>query len=180
MTVSPILAQVMKVIMTLAVEEAGQVHYIKRPGALLEAGCVIARLELDDPTKVKPVSLLGAGHAAVPSCLLPNSILQGIGDTHWGTNGGAALTGASAGMCPHAGTGWHSHGHAASPSQLRWGSSGCSACHGVALRKHPMHAYLVCRSLHAIFSVSIALCLHLQFFCTVYMLGHWQRHEAEC
>uniref|UniRef100_A0A8B9NJ21 acetyl-CoA carboxylase n=1 Tax=Accipiter nisus TaxID=211598 RepID=A0A8B9NJ21_9AVES len=51
--------EVMKIIMTLAVEEAGQVHYVKRPGALLEAGCVIARLELDDPTKVKPVSVLG-------------------------------------------------------------------------------------------------------------------------
>ncbi|XP_075372691.1 acetyl-CoA carboxylase 2 [Mycteria americana] len=45
--------EVMKIIMTLAVEEAGRVHYVKRPGALLEAGCVIARLELDDPTKVK-------------------------------------------------------------------------------------------------------------------------------
>ncbi|KAJ7400693.1 hypothetical protein BTVI_103117 [Pitangus sulphuratus] len=47
--------EVMKIIMTLTVEEAGRVHYIKRPGALLEAGCVIARLQLDDPTKVKPV-----------------------------------------------------------------------------------------------------------------------------
>uniref|UniRef100_A0A8D2PMG0 acetyl-CoA carboxylase n=1 Tax=Zosterops lateralis melanops TaxID=1220523 RepID=A0A8D2PMG0_ZOSLA len=51
--------EVMKIIMTLAVEEAGRLHYNKRPGALLEAGCVIARLELDDPSKVKPVSLLG-------------------------------------------------------------------------------------------------------------------------
>lgn len=75
MTISSILTQVMKIIMTLAVEEAGRVHYVKRPGALLEAGCVIARLELDDPTKVKPVSLLGASHAAVPSCLLASSIL---------------------------------------------------------------------------------------------------------
>uniref|UniRef100_A0A8C3KG99 acetyl-CoA carboxylase n=1 Tax=Calidris pygmaea TaxID=425635 RepID=A0A8C3KG99_9CHAR len=46
--------EVMKIIMTLVVEESGRVHYVKRPGALLEAGCVIARLELDDPTKVKP------------------------------------------------------------------------------------------------------------------------------
>ncbi|XP_009995147.1 PREDICTED: acetyl-CoA carboxylase 2 [Chaetura pelagica] len=46
--------EVMKIIMTLTVEEAGRVHYVKRPGALLEVGCVIARLELDDPTKVKP------------------------------------------------------------------------------------------------------------------------------
>lgn len=66
-TVSPP-RQVMKIVMTLAVEEAGRLHYIKRPGALLEAGCVIARLELDDPSKVKPVSLLGA---AIPSCPLP-------------------------------------------------------------------------------------------------------------
>lgn len=61
--------QVMKIIMTLAVEEAGRVHYIKRPGTLLDAGCVIARLELDDPSKVKPVSPLGAGRAAVLSQL---------------------------------------------------------------------------------------------------------------
>uniref|UniRef100_A0A8C4UAA5 acetyl-CoA carboxylase n=1 Tax=Falco tinnunculus TaxID=100819 RepID=A0A8C4UAA5_FALTI len=51
--------EVMKIIMTLMVEEAGRVHYVKRPGAQLEVGCVIARLELDDPTKVKPVSPLG-------------------------------------------------------------------------------------------------------------------------
>ncbi|XP_042685096.1 acetyl-CoA carboxylase 2 isoform X1 [Centrocercus urophasianus] len=45
--------EVMKIIMTLTVEEAGRVHYVKRPGALLEAGCVIAQLQLDDPTKVQ-------------------------------------------------------------------------------------------------------------------------------
>ncbi|XP_061865746.1 acetyl-CoA carboxylase 2 [Colius striatus] len=49
--------EVMKIIVTLAVEEPGRVHYIKRPGALLEAGCIIARLELDDPTKLKPAQL---------------------------------------------------------------------------------------------------------------------------
>ncbi|XP_061322456.1 acetyl-CoA carboxylase 2 isoform X2 [Pezoporus flaviventris] len=53
--------EVMKIIMTLTVEEAGRVHYIKRPGALLEAGCVIARLELDDPTKVKPAQPFTGG-----------------------------------------------------------------------------------------------------------------------
>lgn len=53
----------MKIIMTLTVEEAGRVHYVKRPGALLEAGCIIARLELDDPTKVKPVSPRGVRDA---------------------------------------------------------------------------------------------------------------------
>ncbi|XP_069727330.1 acetyl-CoA carboxylase 2 isoform X1 [Phaenicophaeus curvirostris] len=53
--------EVMKIIMTLTVEEAGRVHYVKRPGALLEAGCVIAQLELDDPTKVKPAQLFTGG-----------------------------------------------------------------------------------------------------------------------
>lgn len=47
--------QVMKMIMTLNVQESGLVKYIKRPGAVLEAGCVVARLELDDPSKVHAV-----------------------------------------------------------------------------------------------------------------------------
>ena len=45
----------MKMIMSLNVQESGRVKYIKRPGAVLEAGCVVARLELDDPSKVHPV-----------------------------------------------------------------------------------------------------------------------------
>lgn len=47
-------------IMTLTVQESGRVKYIKRPGAVLEVGCVVARLELDDPSKVHPVR--GARH----------------------------------------------------------------------------------------------------------------------
>ncbi|KAM5238299.1 acetyl-CoA carboxylase 2 isoform 2-T2 [Ctenodactylus gundi] len=46
--------EVMKMIMTLTVQESGVVKYIKRAGAVLEAGCVVARLELDDPSKVHP------------------------------------------------------------------------------------------------------------------------------
>uniref|UniRef100_A0A2K5QF51 acetyl-CoA carboxylase n=1 Tax=Cebus imitator TaxID=2715852 RepID=A0A2K5QF51_CEBIM len=46
--------EVMKMIMTLNVQESGRVKYLKRPGAMLEAGCVVARLELDDPSKVHP------------------------------------------------------------------------------------------------------------------------------
>ncbi|XP_028621240.1 acetyl-CoA carboxylase 2 [Grammomys surdaster] len=49
--------EVMKMIMTLNVQESGRVKYVKRPGVILEAGCVVARLELDDPSKV---------HAAQP------------------------------------------------------------------------------------------------------------------
>ncbi|XP_036076250.1 acetyl-CoA carboxylase 2 isoform X1 [Rousettus aegyptiacus] len=46
--------EVMKMIMALNVQESGCVKYIKRPGAVLEAGCVVAKLELDDPSKVRP------------------------------------------------------------------------------------------------------------------------------
>uniref|UniRef100_A0A674K9S8 acetyl-CoA carboxylase n=1 Tax=Terrapene triunguis TaxID=2587831 RepID=A0A674K9S8_9SAUR len=53
--------EVMKIILTLEVKESGHIRYIKRPGALLEAGCVIARLELDDPTKVHPAQLYTGG-----------------------------------------------------------------------------------------------------------------------
>ncbi|KAH0516969.1 Acetyl-CoA carboxylase 2 [Microtus ochrogaster] len=49
--------EVMKMIMNLSVQDSGRVRYIKRPGVVLEAGCVVARLELDDPSKV---------HAAQP------------------------------------------------------------------------------------------------------------------
>ncbi|CAM4660645.1 unnamed protein product [Lepidochelys olivacea] len=53
--------EVMKIILALVVKESGHIHYIKRPGALLEAGCVIARLDLDDPTKVHPAQLYTGG-----------------------------------------------------------------------------------------------------------------------
>ncbi|XP_026673591.1 acetyl-CoA carboxylase isoform X3 [Ceratina calcarata] len=44
--------EVMKMVMTVTASEAGNVSYIKRPGAVLEAGTLIATLELDDPTLV--------------------------------------------------------------------------------------------------------------------------------
>ncbi|XP_047552330.1 acetyl-CoA carboxylase 2 isoform X3 [Lutra lutra] len=46
--------EVMKMIMTLNVQESGRIKYIELPGATLEAGSVVARLELDDPSKVHP------------------------------------------------------------------------------------------------------------------------------
>ncbi|XP_039627737.1 acetyl-CoA carboxylase isoform X2 [Polypterus senegalus] len=49
--------EVMKMVMTLTVEESGCVHYVKRPGAVLEAGCIVARMELDDPSSVHPARL---------------------------------------------------------------------------------------------------------------------------
>ncbi|XP_014612049.1 PREDICTED: acetyl-CoA carboxylase isoform X3 [Polistes canadensis] len=44
--------EVMKMIMTVTASEAGTVFYVKRPGAILEAGTTIAHLELDDPSLV--------------------------------------------------------------------------------------------------------------------------------
>lgn len=42
-------------VMTLQVQEPGHIHYVKRPGAVLESGCVVARIDLDDPSKVHQV-----------------------------------------------------------------------------------------------------------------------------
>lgn len=39
-------------VMTLTANESGNVNYLKRPGAVLEAGSVIATLDLDDPSLV--------------------------------------------------------------------------------------------------------------------------------
>ncbi|CAG7704187.1 unnamed protein product [Allacma fusca] len=44
--------EVMKMVMTLTAAECGNIHYVKRPGAVLDAGSLIARLELDDISKV--------------------------------------------------------------------------------------------------------------------------------
>ncbi|XP_020604828.1 acetyl-CoA carboxylase-like isoform X1 [Orbicella faveolata] len=44
--------EVMKMVMPLIVSESGCVHYVKNPGAVLEPGSIVAKLELDDPSKV--------------------------------------------------------------------------------------------------------------------------------
>uniref|UniRef100_A0A3Q2YRR4 acetyl-CoA carboxylase n=1 Tax=Hippocampus comes TaxID=109280 RepID=A0A3Q2YRR4_HIPCM len=49
--------EVMKMVMTLTVQQAGHVHFIKRPGAVLESGCVIAHMNLDDPGCIHRVEL---------------------------------------------------------------------------------------------------------------------------
>ncbi|KAG8455711.1 hypothetical protein GDO86_001775 [Hymenochirus boettgeri] len=49
--------EVMKMVMALMVQEPGHIHYVKRPGAVLESGCVVARLDLDDPSKVHQAEL---------------------------------------------------------------------------------------------------------------------------
>ncbi|XP_031330897.1 acetyl-CoA carboxylase isoform X2 [Photinus pyralis] len=49
--------EVMKMVMTLTAGEAGTVSYIKRPGAVLDAGSIIATLELDDASLVTKAQL---------------------------------------------------------------------------------------------------------------------------
>lgn len=48
-------AQVMKMVMTLTVQQSGYIHFVKRPGAVLEPGCVMARMDLDDPSSIHRV-----------------------------------------------------------------------------------------------------------------------------
>lgn len=42
-------------VMTLTASESGCIHFVKRAGAVLEPGCVIAKLQLDDPSRVQQV-----------------------------------------------------------------------------------------------------------------------------
>ncbi|XP_034547322.1 acetyl-CoA carboxylase isoform X2 [Notolabrus celidotus] len=49
--------EVMKMVMTLTVHQSGCIHFVKRPGAVLEPGCVVARIDLDDPSSIHPVEL---------------------------------------------------------------------------------------------------------------------------
>lgn len=42
----------MKMVMTLTVLQSGCIHFIKRPGAVLEPGCMVAHMELDDPSSI--------------------------------------------------------------------------------------------------------------------------------
>ncbi|XP_018332454.1 acetyl-CoA carboxylase isoform X2 [Agrilus planipennis] len=49
--------EVMKMVMTLTATESGSIFFCKRPGAVLDAGSVIATLELDDPSLVTKAQL---------------------------------------------------------------------------------------------------------------------------
>ncbi|XP_044052803.1 acetyl-CoA carboxylase 2 isoform X7 [Siniperca chuatsi] len=49
--------EVMKMVMTLTVQQSGCVHFVKRPGAVLQPGCVVAHIDLDDPSSIHRVEL---------------------------------------------------------------------------------------------------------------------------
>ncbi|XP_021332109.1 acetyl-CoA carboxylase 2 isoform X4 [Danio rerio] len=49
--------EVMKMVMTLHVQHSGCIRFLKRPGTVLEPGCIVALMDLDDPScihQVKP------------------------------------------------------------------------------------------------------------------------------
>uniref|UniRef100_A0A8C1JZQ7 acetyl-CoA carboxylase n=1 Tax=Cyprinus carpio TaxID=7962 RepID=A0A8C1JZQ7_CYPCA len=49
--------EVMKMVMTLHVQHSGCIHFLKRSGTVLEPGCVVARMDLDDPSCIHPETL---------------------------------------------------------------------------------------------------------------------------
>lgn len=50
-------SQVMKMVMTLTVQQSGCIHFVKRPGAVLGSGCEVARMDLDDPSSIHRVNV---------------------------------------------------------------------------------------------------------------------------
>ncbi|XP_054153729.1 acetyl-CoA carboxylase-like isoform X3 [Oppia nitens] len=78
--------EVMKMVMTLTTQESGIVNHIKRAGAVLEAGSVLARLDLDDPTRVHRAELFTNGFDAIEAEKLEesgnSSTNSSIIDTH--------------------------------------------------------------------------------------------------
>ncbi|KAM4577442.1 acetyl-CoA carboxylase isoform 2-T3 [Odontesthes bonariensis] len=49
--------EVMKMVMTLTVLQSGCIHFVKRPGAVLQPGCLVAHIALDDPSSIHRVEL---------------------------------------------------------------------------------------------------------------------------
>lgn len=45
----------MKMVMALNVQQSGCIYFVKRPGAVLQSGCIMAHMELDDPSSVHQV-----------------------------------------------------------------------------------------------------------------------------
>ncbi|KAK3859492.1 hypothetical protein Pcinc_034403 [Petrolisthes cinctipes] len=59
----------MKMVMTLTVNESGCVYHLKRPGAVLNAGDIIGRLDLDDASIVTKAQLYDGGFPPSKSAL---------------------------------------------------------------------------------------------------------------
>ncbi|XP_073241070.1 acetyl-CoA carboxylase-like isoform X1 [Porites lutea] len=70
--------EVMKMVMPLIVSESGCVHYVKNPGAVLEPGSVVAKLELDDPSKVTQAQLHSGQFPETPGPKLKGTKLHQV------------------------------------------------------------------------------------------------------
>ncbi|KAM9292310.1 acetyl-CoA carboxylase 1-like [Gastrophryne carolinensis] len=70
--------EVMKMVMTLTAMESGCIHYVKRPGAVLEPGCVIAKLQLDDPSRVQQAELYTGALPQIHSTVLQGEKLHRV------------------------------------------------------------------------------------------------------
>lgn len=65
----------MKLVMEMKVCESGCIHFVKRPGALLESGGVIAHLTLDDPSRVSRADVfVGKGFPSDPEPLMADAV----------------------------------------------------------------------------------------------------------
>lgn len=53
-------------VMTLTVQQSGYINFVKRPGAVLESGCVMAHMDLDDPSSVHRVGSVHELHSLLP------------------------------------------------------------------------------------------------------------------
>lgn len=58
-------------VMALTVTESGCVYHLKRPGAVLNAGDIIARMDLDDPSIVTKAQLFTGGFPTPSKTKLP-------------------------------------------------------------------------------------------------------------
>uniref|UniRef100_A0A673HVL7 acetyl-CoA carboxylase n=1 Tax=Sinocyclocheilus rhinocerous TaxID=307959 RepID=A0A673HVL7_9TELE len=70
--------EVMKMVMTLTASESGCIHYVKRAGAVLEPGCIIAKLQLDDPSRVQQAVLFTGTLPSVQSVALRGEKLHRV------------------------------------------------------------------------------------------------------
>uniref|UniRef100_A0AAY4EC52 acetyl-CoA carboxylase n=1 Tax=Denticeps clupeoides TaxID=299321 RepID=A0AAY4EC52_9TELE len=70
--------EVMKMVMTLTAAESGCIHYVKRAGAVLEPGCVIAKLQLDDPSRIQQAELFTGSLPTVQAVALRGEKLHRV------------------------------------------------------------------------------------------------------
>ncbi|XP_055920497.1 acetyl-CoA carboxylase isoform X2 [Eupeodes corollae] len=66
--------EVMKMVMTLTSLEAGTVTFIRRPGAVLDAGTLLGHLELDDPSLVTKAQPFKSGFPVAENSSIPEKL----------------------------------------------------------------------------------------------------------